>query len=469
MDSLRLAADRSPRASAVSAPAPAFAASTATTLSYAELDGWVDRAAAGLLRSGVSPGRTVAVRLPVCPESVALIHAVWRIGGVLLPLGAGWPEAEVERALRASGAPALIVDEPERVRSWLLGDVWPADGNAELSGPREGDVAAWVVTSGSTGRPTPVGITHRNLAVSAQAVIHRLALREEDRWLTSLVPAHVGGLAMIYRAAVVGCTLVTWPRFDAGELADLIDDSEVTHASLVPVMLRRLIEARGSRPAPPSLRCLLVGGAATPAALLDRALDLGYPISLTYGMTETTSQVATAIPDEVRGKPGSVGKPLSGVEVEIDARTGDVSGAIRVRGPTLAPGSSLTETGWLDTGDLGHFDADGDLWVTGRASDRIVTGGVRVEPFEVEAVLEAYPLAREVAVVGVPDLEWGERIVAVVVPEDSRRPPTLEGLLEFSRSRLASSKRPRGLAIVSELPRTTNGKLDRARLRSLSS
>jgi O-succinylbenzoic acid--CoA ligase len=274
---------------------------------------------------------------------------------------------------------------------------------------------------------------------------------------------------MIHRAGVVGCTLVTRPRFDAGELADLIDGSEVTHASLVPVMLRRLIDARGSRPAPPSLRCLLVGGAATPAALLDRALELGYPISLTYGMTETTSQVATATPDEVRGKPGSVGKPLSGVEVEIDPPIVGGSGTIRVRGPTLAPGSSLTETGWLDTGDLGHFDADGDLWVTGRASDRIVTGGVRVEPIEVEAVLEAHPSAREVAVVGVPDVEWGERIVAVVVPEDSERPPTLEGLLEFSRSRLASSKRPRSLTIVSELPRTTNGKLDRARLRGLSS
>ena len=98
-----------------------------------------------------------------------------------------------------------------------------------------------------------------------------------------------------------------------------------------------------------------------------------------------------------------------------------------------------------------------------------MTGGVRVEPIEVEAVLEVHPSAREVAVVGVPDVEWGERIVAVVVPEDSERPPTLEELLEFSRSRLASSKRPRSLTIVSELPRTTNGKLDRARLRSLSS
>jgi len=441
----------------------------AEALSYAELDRWVDRTAAGLIRSGVSPGQTVAVRLPVCPESIALIHAVWRIGAVLLPLGAGWPEAEVERALRASGEPALIIDELDRVWGWLSEYAWPRDGNAVLAGPREGDVAAWVLTSGSTGRPIPVGITHRNLAVSARAVIQRLVLGAEAKWLTSLAPAHVGGLAMIHRASVVGCTLVTRPRFDAGEVADLIDGGEVTHASLVPVMLRRLIDARGSRLAPPQLRCLLVGAAATPAALLHLALDLGYPIALTYGMTETTSQVATAIPDEVRRKPGSVGKPLSGVKVEIDPPAVGASGAIRVRGPILAPGSSMTETGWLHTGDLGHFDADGDLWVTGRASERIVTGGVRVEPIEVEAVLEVHPSAREVAVVGVPDVEWGERIVAVVVPEDSERPPTLEELLEFSRSRLASSKRPRSLTIVSELPRTTNGKLDRARLRSLSS
>ena len=470
-DPVRIAARRSPGALAVSdSTAPATArGSPGQTLSYHELDRWVDRAAAALRRTGVSSGQPVAVRFPPCPESIALIHAVWRVGAVLLPLGSGWPDVEVERALRALGRSAVVVDELADVRRWFLGDVQPVEGVAEFPGPRAEALAAWVFTSGSTGAPAPVGITHANLAASAQAVIERLSLRTGDRWLTSLAPAHIGGLALIHRAGAVGCTLVTRPRFEAMEVASLIDAAQVTHISLVPVMLRCLIAVRGDRPPPASLRCVLVGGAATPGELLKQALDLGYPISLTYGMTEATSQVATATPNEVRRKPGSVGKPLSGVDLEIRSQADRVPDEVWVRGPTLAPGSAMVDAGWLATGDLGHLDADGDLWITGRASERIVTGGVRVEPIEIETVLEACPFAREVAVLGVPDPKWGERIVAIVVPEDADRPPSLEELLDFSRSRLAAPKRPRGLRIVSELPRTPMGKLDRARLRSLSS
>ena len=127
----------------------------------------------------------------------------------------------------------------------------------------------------------------------------------------------------------------------------------------------------------------------------------------------------------------------------------------------------LDEEGWLHTGDLGHFDAEGDLWVTGRASERIVTGGVTVEPGEIEATLLHHPDVNEIAIVGSPDAEWGERVVAVVVPAVADRPPTLPQLLEFTRSRLGPAKRPRELRIVESLPRTSNGKLDRLRLRDL--
>jgi O-succinylbenzoic acid--CoA ligase len=252
---------------------------------------------------------------------------------------------------------------------------------------------------------------------------------------------------------------VTSPRFRADEVARLIDDGVVTHLSAVPVTLARLLEARNGRRAPSTLRCVLLGGAAAPPALVDRAIALGYPVALTYGLTEATSQVATAPPDEVRTKPGSVGRPLRGVEVRLGT-----DGEIFVAGPTVA--GAAARGGWLATGDLGRLDADGDLWVTGRLSDRIVTGGVTVEPGEVEAALLHHPSVAEVAVIGEPDETWGERIVAVVVPRDPTRPPSLEGLLELARDSLGPAKRPRAVRIVDALPRNANGKVDRAALRA---
>jgi len=349
----------------------------------------------------------------------------------------------------------------------------------ELPGPRPDIPVALVLTSGTTGIPTPLPISQRNLIASAQGAIGRLALRPEDRWLTSLSPGHIGGLALLYRAAVVGCSLLTRPHFHADEVSDLIDSGEVTHASLVPVMLRRLLDVRGGRPAPPSLRCLLLGGAGMPAPLLGEALEMGFPIALTYGLTEASSQVATAPPEQVREKPGTVGRPLEGVEVRIEDEVGEilVRGDTVVRLPPL-PGAGSGRPGggarpasvfldsdrWLHTGDLGRIDEDGDLWIVGRLSERIVSGGVTVEPREVEEVLIRHPGIVDVAVIAAADPEWGERVVAVVVPKDVDHPPTLESVLDFSRERLAAAKRPREIRLVGELPRTPAGKVDRVRL-----
>jgi O-succinylbenzoic acid--CoA ligase len=280
--------------------------------------------------------------------------------------------------------------------------------------------------------------------------------------------------------------VLTRPRFDATEAAELFEAGRVTHASLVPVMLERLLEVREERPAPETLRCLLIGGDGISEALLARALRLGYPLALTYGLTEATSQVATAPAALVRDKPGTVGRPLPGTEIKIEEPGEDGTGEILVRGPTVVTGISrgprsrsetavsaeedslpsvfLDPEGWLHTGDVGRLDKDGDLWVVGRRSHRIVTGGVTVEPGDVEAVLLRHPGVRDAAVVGVPDQEWGERVVAIIVPDDRTHPPTLSALLEFARSRLSAAKRPRELRIVDILPRNPNGKLDRKAL-----
>lgn len=464
MDPLRQTARRLPEAPAVVGSAEGGGPS-GSGWSFRELDRKADLIAHALVGSGVVRGDRIAMCLPPCAEAVAVLHAVSRAGAVLVPLNPAWTESEVRRGLEAVGGVTRVIDSREQVVDWVGSEIGGESGpDVEFGLPLPDQLVALVLTSGSTGLPRPIGITHGNLAASASRVIQRLDLKTDDRWLTSLSPAYVGGMTLIHRASVVACTLVTRPRFEAAELASLVDKGEITHASLVPVMLKRLLDERGDRRAPGSLRCLLVGGAAVPPTILDRALALGYPIALTYGLTETTSQVATATPTEVRGKAGTVGRPLSGIELRIERAEAGGSGEILVRGPTVAT-PYLDDDGWLHTGDLGYMDDKGDLWVTGRDSDRIVSGGVTVEPGEVEAVLVQHPEVREVVVVGSPDGEWGERLVAVVVPEDVSRPPTLPDLLEFTRSRLGPAKRPRELKIVQSLPRTANGKLDRRRLR----
>ena len=463
MDPLHEAARRSP-------DAPAVLDGGGDALTYGGLERRVRRIARGLLRSGLGAGDLVAVALPWSAGSVALLHAIWRIGGAVLPVSPAWTGPERRSGIAAAGGVARVIDSERAVAA--LAREAAGTGRARASRPAPGaagGLAARVLTSGSTGTPRAVPVSHGNLGASAAAVTGRLGLLPADRWLTSLPPGHIGGLALLHRAAAVGCALVAERKFDAGRLARRISAGEITHAALVPVMLSRLLDEDPSPGAPPSLRCLLVGGAPLPGPLLRRALGRGLPVALTYGLTEATSQVATAPPGRVRAKPGTVGRPLAGVEVRIQpARPGGSGtgagreGEIWVRGPTVP--RELCVDGWLRTGDLGRRDGEGDLWITGRISERIITGGVTVFPAEVEAVLLGHAAVREVAVFGAPDTEWGERIVALVVPEDPARPPDLPALLEYARPRLAPARRPREVRIAAAIPRTPTGKPDRTRL-----
>jgi O-succinylbenzoic acid--CoA ligase len=280
----------------------------------------------------------------------------------------------------------------------------------------------------------------------------------------------VGGLALVVRAVLLGSCLVARERVDPAELADLLDRGEVTHASLVPVMLRRLLAARSDGPPRPG-GCLLVGGAHAPPELVERAVEAGLPVALTYGLSEASSQVATAPPGLVRRKPGTVGHPLPGVELRLGP-----GGEIRVRGPTVSPGyltpgpegAPVLEPvagpdGWLSTGDLGAVDEEGHLRVRGRRSARIVSGGVTVDPGEVERVLREHPRVAEAAVVGLPDETWGERVAALVVPTG----PLEEGELDrWARARLSPGWIPRRYRFREALPRNATGKVDREAVRA---
>lgn len=502
MDPLREAARRDPYGEAVVLHGRGDAPGS---WSWAELDDRVDAVALHLAEAGVAPGEPVLTLLPSSPEGFVLLHALPRVGAFLVPLHPGWPPAEVARAVSrvavGPGRPHLVASRARIIAGFgTVGGahdpvenlVWPLPveeipglgDEAEAASPaglhRPTDVpldpdapVAVLLTSGSSGPPRPVPLTRGNMLASARAGAERLRLDPADRWLASLALAHVGGLQLLYRGTVVGSTTVFDGEggFEPPRFLALADRGEVTHASLVPVMLQRLLEARGGAPAPRGLRTVLLGGAATPRPLLEEALRCRWPVALTWGMTEAASQVATAPPDQVRRKPGTVGRPLAGVTVRVVGPGGRALprgevGELQVSGPTVAPLPEVARRGgWHATGDLGHFDAEGDLWITGRASERIISGGVTVEPGEVEAVLLTHPSLREVAVVGQPDPTWGERVVAFVVPFEEA-PLDLAALEAFARAHLAPAKRPRSWKPRQALPRNANGKVDRRALQS---
>ncbi|MGC8856661.1 MAG: o-succinylbenzoate--CoA ligase [Anaerolineae bacterium] len=448
-----------------------------SVLTYAELADRVDQAAATLHRHGLQAGERVAVWLDNSVEYVILIHAALRLGLALLPLNRRLSEAERAWQVEQVGCRAVIT--PENLKSFLGDGVGATSLHKKLSGQigyaksvplpatEPADfVALLMFTSGTTGRPKAAQLTLSNLLAAAQASSQRLQTQQGERWLLCLPLYHIGGMSILFRACLDGLTVVLQERFEADETFRLLHKKNVNLISLVPTMLYRLMPHFESGASLPDLRLILLGGAAPPPNLLRRALDCNLPIALTYGLTEACAQVATALPEEVRQKPGTVGKPLTGIRVEITNDAGQSCsagqvGEIVVQGPGVMPGylgqPPLVE-GRLRTGDLGYRDEDGDLWIVSRRSDLILSGGENVYPEEVEQALLQHPAVEAACVVGLPDAEWGQQVTAAVVRRSSCEAAEL---LHFLRGRLAGYKIPRRLVFLETLPYTASGKLKR--------
>ncbi len=332
-------------------------------------------------------------------------------------------------------------------------------------------VQSIVFTSGTTGKPKGAQITFGNLYHSALASAERLGASPDDRWLCPLPFYHVGGLSIIFRSAIYGSSIVLPESTSTEGIIKGLHDTQATIVSLVPTQLYRMLEA-GFEP-PESLRLILLGGAAASPELVARCLERNLPIALTYGLTECASQVATATPDQVRAKPGTVGKPLDGTTVRIvdeqgrDLPAGEY-GEIVVSGATVMQGylSQPPTNGTFHTGDIGYLDADGDLWIVQRRSDLIVSGGENVYPSEVEAVLRQHPAVEDACVVGLPDAEWGQRVAAMVALRQGELLSEAD-LIAFSRERLAGYKQPRWIVFVDELPQTASGKVQRGQVKAI--
>jgi o-succinylbenzoate---CoA ligase len=355
-------------------------------------------------------------------------------GPAIAPLDARLPPARLA-ALVDALAPASVegADGVTTVRSGQGKEV--SEGTAVI-----------VPTSGSTGVPKGVELGAAALLHSARASLARIGARPGERWLCCLPATYIAGIQVLVRSLVSGTDPVLADRAEP----EVIAASGCAYVSLVPTQLKRLLDVDISPLA--GFSSVLLGGAAAPAGLLEAARAARVPVVTTYGMTETCG--------------GCVydGVPLDGVQVRI----GD-DDRIWLAGPVLFSGylggPAAPGDGWLRTGDLGRLDSAGCLTVRGRADDVINTGGSMVVPGEVAAALQTCPGVRDAAVVGQPDPEWGERVIAVVVPADAANPPTLELLRLHVKARLPRYAAPSKVVMVDAVPMLPNGKHDLARLR----
>ena len=434
-------------------------------------------ALAGDLRSqGLAPGQLVAVPERPAAGLVLMQHALARVGAALLPVRLAADDPGVGPLLALTGAEwGWHWDGPVGGRLTRL-DAAHSEGSAPPCAPAPvsgawvwpSPLALVVETSGSTGAPRAAMLTQHNLLAAAALSNRHLALRAGDCWLCCLALRYIGGLSITYRCALAGATQLLHEGFDAELVAADLERRGVTHLSLVPPMLARLLALR--RPPPPSLRVLLVGGQSLSTQLAGQAIAAGWPLHLTYGMTETASQVATSGRLSASPAPGQVGRPLAGLEVDCPGGP-DGPAPLRVRGPVVMagyanpgrrPGLGLAD-GWFTTSDLGRRGEDGALSILGRADEVLVTGGVKVHPGWVESLLAGAPGVGAVAVVGVEDSVWGQRLVAFYTGE--ARPAALDA---WCRANLAGPQRPRAFRSRAELPLLNSGKLDRRRLRVLA-
>jgi O-succinylbenzoic acid--CoA ligase len=385
----------------------------------------------------------------------ALAAALDGTGPAILPLDPRLPPARVADLLRAFSPDVVETPEGALRLSPPTAVTTPAGSRpAGSSADLPAEVAVVIATSGSTGEPKGAQLSAAALLHSARASLRRLGAGPGERWLCPLPTSHIAGLGVLVRSLVAGTAPVVADRLDPAQPG--LGAPGCAYASLVPTQLRRMLDAGADLAA---LRAILVGGAAVPASLLAAARAAGARVVTTYGMSETCG--------------GCVydGVPLDGVQV----RTGE-GGRIWIGGPVVFSGyrnrpdltAAAVDDDWFVTSDVGRLDPGGRLVVRGRADEMINTGGEKVAPAEVAAILEGCPGVREAAVFGEPDPQWGERVTAAVVPADPAAPPSLADLRAAVRQHLPAHAAPKTLILLQAIPQLPSGKPDLTAIRNQS-
>jgi long-chain acyl-CoA synthetase len=434
------------------------------------------RATAGALAAATGRDR-VGLLMPNCAAYPAgLLGAVWA-GKTAVPLNPTLKPNELDFLLRDADIEAVVVSEATAplvanlgVRPLPLTDLLRYEKLAPTE-PTDADPdggAVMLYTSGTSGKPKGVPLTRANLLSNAQALIDRAGLKDNEVFLGVMPMYHAFGLTgSLVMPLLLGCEVTYQPSFHPARTAAVIAERKVTVFIGVPPFFGLLARGRGHDEGLRGVRLPVSGGEALPAAYRDAYRQrFGRDVLEGYGLTETSPVIAVNLPNENR--PGTVGKPLPNVQVRIAGEDGE----IQVRGPSVMKGyhnrpeetaRAFTADGWFRTGDMGRIDADGYLSITGRIKELIIRGGEKIMPREVEDVLGQFPGVQEAAVIGEPDGDRGEAVVAFIIPGDT--PPAPEALRDFCRARLAEFKVPRRFTIARDLPRGPTGKLLKRALR----
>lgn len=422
-----------------------------------------------------------------------LIFAAARAGVAFTPINYRLSAEGIQALIERLPEPLVVVDARYREmigdvsdRVMVSDDFLEAARTTEPAAefPDPDSVAIVLFTSGTTSQPKAVELSHNNLTSYVTGTVEFGAASDTDAALICVPPYHIAGVSAALSNLYAGRKMVYLPNFDAQEWVRLINAEHVTTATVVPTMLDRIITVLDNDGAPielPSLRNLAYGGSKVGLPLVRRALELLPDVGFVnaYGLTETSSTIAVLTPDDHRAalaastaegarRLGSVGQAVAGIELQIRDEAGNVlppgeTGELFVRGEQVSGrytgiGSVLDENGWFPTKDIAMLDDEGYLFIGGRSDDTIIRGGENIAPAELEEVLVEHPHVRDVAVVGVEDPQWGQAIVAVVVPAPGVDPDPAE-LREFVRKSLRGSRTPDEVVFRDELPTTATGKV----------
>ena len=473
-------------------------------ITYAELDERANRVAHVLLDLGVRTGDRVAVLGRNSADYVAIIFGLAKTGAIIVPLNVWYKGDEIVYAVSQSGCRFFLLDASfselvtsvkgklDRIERYvefgrgaasptlasLMAEASPVEPSVTID---ENDARVIMYTSGTTGFPKGATLSHRQHYLHAMVYVAEAGLTEDHRGLLIYPLFHTGGTdCLLVPFFLVGATVIVLERPDVDDILTAIERERVSFVFCVPTIWRRLVRTMATRRVDVSSvrACLSASDTIRREDLAAIKEKFGAPITQLYGLTEAGVITHFLKPRYHAEKLGSVGRAHPLVDVRIvDADGKDVApgevGEIIMKGPTIMLGywdmpEKTAETireGWLHSGDLGRLDDDGFLYIMGRAKDMIISGGENIYPAEIERVLKEHPDVRDVAVVGVPDPEWSESVLAVVVPEDGTKRDATE-LIEFVRARLAGFKKPRFVEFVDALPATTaTGKVQKAELR----
>lgn len=488
-------------------------------LSYLQLSHRVGALASRLEVDGVRPGDRVGIISTNSPEVVECFFAAFQLGATIVPINYRARPEELEYMLRDSEIKVLLIEERyvKSIEHFLqdplckiekmivIGEdpqgyelyesyIENSEPMIEFAEIGEEDIAILLYTSGTTSLPKGVMLTYTQLTNYVMGHSEAANGLPNGASLTCVPNYHVAGATSICNCIYSGRRIVLIRQFEADTWLEVLEKERVTHAFLVPTMLKRIIDhPRFEQTDFSCLQSLSYGAAPMPFPVIRKAIEM-FPLSVdfanAFGMTETTSTVAVLGPDDHKliGTPEeiekkilrlhSVGKPLPSVEIKIlDDANNELPinqiGNVYIKTEKAMKGywnrpDDSKETmieGWINTKDMGYLDEDGYLFLKGRNSDMIIRGGENIAPQEIENVLIGHPEISDAAIIGVPSVEWGEEILAVIIPNDVQAPPSVEEITAYCKDRLSSFKCPKIIEFAAELPRTSSGKLLKRDLR----